>query len=73
MSVRDLNHTLSWTIPETDATTIAGLVIKRLERIPNQGEYLIGRDLKIIVQKKSDNRIKTTRIVVQKKQGWDSD
>ena len=58
---------------KTDATTIAGFLINRLERIPNQGEYLIEKDLKIIVKKKSDNRIKTIRIVVQKKQGSDSD
>ena len=69
MPVRDLNRELSWTLPETDATTIAGFVINRLERIPNQGEYLIEKNLKIIVQKKSENRIKTILVVVQKGKG----
>ncbi|MDP4832932.1 MAG: HlyC/CorC family transporter [Rickettsiaceae bacterium] len=69
MPVRDLNRELSWTLPETDATTIAGFVIHRLERIPNQGEYLIEKNLKIIVQKKSENRIKTILVVVQQGKG----
>ena len=66
MPVRDLNRELNWTIPETDATTIAGFIISKMERIPNQGEYLIDKNLKIIVKKKFDNRIKTIQVIVQK-------
>ena len=66
MSVRDLNREQNWNIPETDATTIAGFVISRMKRIPNQGEHMTDKNLKLIVQKKSDNRIKTIKIIVQK-------
>lgn len=62
--VRDLNRELNWQIPETDATTIAGFIINKMEKIPNQGEYLISKDLKMIVKKKFDNRIKTIKVIV---------
>lgn len=65
MSVRDLNREQNWNIPETDATTIAGFIISRMKRIPNQGEHMTDKNLKMIVQKKSDNRIKTIKIIVQ--------
>ena len=64
VSVRDLNRELDWQIPETDATTIAGFIISKMARIPNQGEYLISKDLKMIVKKKFDNRIKTIKVIV---------
>ena len=64
VSVRDLNRELGWQIPETDATTIAGFIISKMAKIPNQGEYLISKDLKMIVKKKFDNRIKTIKVIV---------
>jgi Mg2+/Co2+ transporter CorB len=63
--IRDLNRELGWMLPEEDATTIAGFIINKLERIPNQGESFIEKNLKIIIGKKSDNRIKTIRVLVQ--------
>jgi Mg2+/Co2+ transporter CorB len=62
--VRDLNRELNWQISEAEATTIAGFIINKMEKIPNQGEYLISKDLKMIVKKKSDNRIKTIKVIV---------
>ncbi len=62
--IRDLNRELNWQIPETDATTIAGFIINKMAKIPNQGEYLISKDLKMIVKKKFDNRIKTIKVIV---------
>ena len=35
-----------------------------MAKIPNQGEYLISKDLKMIVKKKFDNRIKTIKVIV---------
>lgn len=67
MPVRDLNRELNWNIPENDATTIAGFVISKLERIPNQGEHLIHDNLKFTISKKLDNRIKTIKITIPKK------
>lgn len=68
MTIRDLNRELNWKIPETDATTIAGFIINKLERIPNHGEYLIDQNLKFIIKKKLDNRIKTIQVKVQKEE-----
>src|SRR5690606_10627249 len=67
--IRDLNREMNWSIPETDATTIAGFILHSMERIPNQGEYLIEKNLKMIVNKKSENRIKTIQIIVLDKHG----
>ncbi len=64
VSVRDLNRELNWQIPEAEATTIAGFIINKMAKIPNQGEYLISKDLKMIVKKKFDNRIKTIKVIV---------
>ncbi|MDG1436871.1 MAG: HlyC/CorC family transporter [Rickettsiaceae bacterium] len=71
MSIRDLNRELSWTVPEADATTISGFVINKLGRIPNQGEFLFEKNLKIVVRKKGDNCIKTLQVLVQKENGTD--
>lgn len=65
VSIRDVNRELGWDLPETDATTIAGFMIHEMQRIPAQGEFIIVDDLKIIVNKKTQNRIKSLRILVQ--------
>ncbi len=36
--VRDLNRELDWSLPEEDATTIAGLVIHQSGTIPDAGQ-----------------------------------
>jgi Mg2+/Co2+ transporter CorB len=64
VSIRDLNREFNWKIPENDATTLAGFVITKMERLPNQGEFLIEKNLKLIVKKKLDNRIKTIRVLI---------
>ncbi len=66
LPIRDLNRELNWKIPEADATTIAGFMINKMEKIPNRGEYLIDNNLKMVVTKKSENRIKTIKIIIQK-------
>ncbi len=64
--IRDLNRELNWDLPEDEATTLAGLVINQMKKIPNPGEFMIIDDLKIIVQKKTQNRIKSLRIIIQR-------
>ena len=65
VSVRDLNREFNWQIPESEATTLAGFIITKMERLPNQGEFLIEKNLKMIVKKKSENRIKTIQVFIQ--------
>ena len=64
--VRDLNREFNWQILENEATTLAGFIINKMERLPNQGEFLVEKNLKIVVKKKSENRIKTIQVIVQK-------
>ncbi|KAJ6644942.1 Cytochrome c-type biogenesis protein CycK, partial [Pseudolycoriella hygida] len=37
-TIRDVNRELNWNLSDKNATTIAGLIIHTLKRIPNQGE-----------------------------------
>lgn len=66
VSIRDVNRELNWDLPETEATTIAGFVINEMKRIPNQGEFIIIDNLKIVVKKKTQNRVKSLSIFLQK-------
>jgi len=72
MTVRDLNRELNWTIPETESNTIAGFIIDKMEKIPNQGEYLVEKNLKMTIKKKFENRIKTIQVIIEKDQDEDS-
>ena len=73
LPIRDLNREFNWQIPESDATTLAGFIITKMERLPNQGEFLIEKNLKMIVKKKSENRIKTIQVFIQKDIGKKGD
>ncbi len=64
VSVRDVNRELGWDLPETDATTIAGFVINEMKRIPNEEEFITIDNLKIVVKKKTQNRIKSLSIFI---------
>ena len=68
VSIRDVNRELNWDLLETEATTIAGFVINEMKRIPNQGEFIVIDDLKIVVKKKTQNRIKSLNIFSTSKQ-----
>lgn len=63
--IRDLNREFNWQIPENEATTLAGFIISKMERLPNQGEFIIEKNLKMTVQKKSENRIKTIQVIIR--------
>ncbi|MCP5369820.1 MAG: DUF21 domain-containing protein [Rickettsiaceae bacterium] len=63
--IRDLNREMNLQIPEEDATTIAGFIIHNMEKIPNQGEYFIYQNLKMIVHKRTKNCIHSVKIIIQ--------
>ena len=64
MPIRELNRELDWRIPENNAITLAGFIINQMERIPSRGEIVTFQNMKLIVMKKSANRIKTIRVVL---------
>jgi len=73
VSVRDVNRELGWDLPETDATTIAGFVINEMKRIPNEGEFITIDNLKIVVKKKTQNRIKSLSVFIHSYKDENSD
>lgn len=73
LSIRDVNRELGWNLPEAEATTIAGFVINEIKKIPNQGEFITIDNLKIVVKKKTQNRIKTLSVFVYPEQDEKSD
>lgn len=63
-TIRDLNRELNWNLPDDDANTIAGLIIHKLERIPNQGESVDILNLSITIDKKVGNRIDRVKVTI---------
>lgn len=63
-NVRDINRELNWNLPDEDATTIAGLIIHKLQRIPEQGDILDIFDLRITITEKIVNKINKLKVIV---------
>ncbi len=67
LSIRDLNKTLEWSLPEDDATTIAGLVLAEAQRIPDENDIFESGDFMFKVLKIKGAQI--TRIQIRKING----
>lgn len=57
VSLRDLNRQLDWTLPDTKAATVAGLIIEEAKIIPDAGESFDFYGVHFEVLKKNKNRI----------------
>lgn len=55
--VRDLNRAFDWSLPDDDATTVAGLVIHESQIIPEEKQAFTFHGMRFIVLKRSKNRI----------------
>jgi Mg2+/Co2+ transporter CorB len=62
VAIRDLNRHMDWTLPEEEATTIAGLVIHEAQTIPEPGQVFIFHGYRFEVLRKSRNKIAALRI-----------
>ena len=62
VTIRDLNRAMSWSLPDEDATTIAGLVIYESRSIPEERQSFTFHDKRFIVMKRVKNRITRLRI-----------
>src|SRR5581483_6334580 len=60
--VRDLNRTMDWSLPDDEATTIAGLVIHEARTIPEPKQVFTFHGFRFEVLRKSRNRITALRI-----------
>ena len=60
--IRDLNRALDWSLPDEEATTIAGLVIHESKSIPEERQAFTFYGKRFIVMKRVKNRITKLRI-----------
>ncbi len=60
--VRDLNRHMNWSLPDDEATTVAGLVIHEAETIPEPGQAFTFYGYRFEVLRKTRNRITALRI-----------
>lgn len=62
VSIRDLNRALEWSLPDDEATTVAGLVIHESQIIPEEKQSFTFHGKRFIVMKREKNRITRLRI-----------
>ncbi|EUB97548.1 putative signal transduction protein with CBS domain containing protein [Rhizobium sp. CF080] len=60
--IRDLNRALDWSLPDAEATTIAGLVIHESKLIPQERQAFTFYGKRFVVLKREKNRITRLRI-----------
>jgi Mg2+/Co2+ transporter CorB len=62
MTIRDLNRTCDWSLPDDEANTVAGLVIHEARLIPNEGQVFVFHGFRFEVLKRERNRITSLRL-----------
>ncbi|MCM1002458.1 HlyC/CorC family transporter [Wolbachia pipientis] len=64
-TIRDINRQLHWNLPDEEATTLAGMIVNEIERIPDEGEefFIYGFHFKIL--KKDKNIITIIEVQVK--------
>jgi Mg2+/Co2+ transporter CorB len=60
--VRDLNRVMAWSLPDEEATTIAGLVIHEAGAIPEPGQVFTYHGFRFEVLRKVRNRVTALRM-----------
>ncbi len=60
--IRDLNRAMDWSLPDAEATTIAGLVIHEARSIPEAGQTFTFHGFRFRVLRREKNRIAALRI-----------
>ncbi|MDG2520862.1 HlyC/CorC family transporter [Caulobacter segnis] len=62
VTVRDLNRAMDWDLPESDAVTIAGLVIHEAQTIPEPGQTFIFHRHRFQILRRQRNQITALRV-----------
>ena len=62
VTIRDLNRTLGWQLPDEDASTVAGLVLFERRAIPNPGQEFRFHDIRFRIVKRKGNRLTRLRL-----------
>ena len=60
--IRDLNRVMNWTLPDEEATTIAGLVIHEAQSIPDMGQMFTFHGFRFEVLRKTRNLLSQLRV-----------
>lgn len=60
--IRDLNRAFDWSLPDDEATTIAGLVIHEARTIPEIGQVFTFHDFRFEILRRHRNQISQIRI-----------
>jgi Mg2+/Co2+ transporter CorB len=60
--IRDLNRVMDWSLPDDEATTVAGLVIHEARAIPDPGQVFHFHGFRFEVARKQRNRITSLRV-----------
>jgi Mg2+/Co2+ transporter CorB len=61
--IRDLNRCMEWSLPDDEATTVAGLVIHEARSIPEPGQTFTFHGFRFRVLRRERNRITALRIM----------
>ena len=69
LPIRDLNRALDWSLPDEEATTIAGLVIHETQSIPEVKQAFTFHNKRFTVLKREKNRLARLRIVALDAEG----
>ncbi len=68
--IRDVNRAMEWSLPDEEATTIAGLVIHEAQLIPDAGQAFTFYGFRFEVMRRSRNKVTSLKITpVEKKVG----
>ena len=62
MTIRDVNRTCDWSLPDNEANTVAGLVIFEAQTIPTEGQLFSFHGYRFEVLRREHNRIAKIRI-----------
>jgi magnesium and cobalt exporter, CNNM family len=62
VAIRDLNRQMNWSLPDEEATTIAGLVIHEAQTIPEPGQVFTFYGYRFEVLRKTRNKITALRV-----------
>ena len=61
-TIRNLNRAMEWSLPDSDAATLAGLVIHEAKRIPRPGQVFLFFDFRFEILEREGNRITRLRV-----------
>ncbi|MEG9862329.1 MAG: HlyC/CorC family transporter [Parvularculales bacterium] len=65
VTIRDLNRAMDWSLPDEEATTVAGLVIHEAHVIPDAGQMFTFHDFRFEILRRHRNQITALRITPQ--------